>query len=133
MKVEEVPQDLKYYDGSIVRDVNYAVDEKGQYKAVLSDGWTPKNDALDLALDEISQKCREIAEKIRKGESSPLEYYAARNMMSAKLLAEYTGIPRRKVRRHFKPDYFAELDERTLGIYAEALRITVAELKSVPE
>ena len=52
MKVEEVPQDLKYFKGSVVRDVDYAVDSNGKYQMVKSDGWAPKNDALDLALEE---------------------------------------------------------------------------------
>ena len=52
MKTEEVPQDLKYYEGSVIRDVNYAVDEEGHYKAVVSDGWEAKTEALELALNE---------------------------------------------------------------------------------
>ena len=124
---------MKYYKGSVVRDVNYAVDENGQYKAVISDGWTPKNDALDMALDEVSQQCRQIAERVRKGESSPLEFHAAKNLMDVRLLSDYTGIPKRKIRRHFRPENFAALDDGTLAKYAEALRITVAELKSLPE
>ena len=124
---------MKYYKGSVVRDVNYAVDEDGQYKAVLSDGWTPKNDALDMALDEVREQCSLIAEKVKRGESSPLEYHAARNLMDVKLLSDYTGIPKRKIRRHFSPENFAALDEGTLAKYAEALRITIAELKTIPE
>lgn len=124
---------MKYYKGSVVRDVNYAVDENGQYKAVISDGWTPKNDALDMALDEVSQQCCQIAERVRKGESSPLEYHAAKNLMNVRLLSDYTGIPKRKIRRHFRPENFAALDDGTLAKYAEALRITVAELKCLPE
>ena len=56
MKIEEVPQDLKYYEGSVIRDLNYAVDNNGHYHAVVSDGWAPKNEALELALDEADDK-----------------------------------------------------------------------------
>ena len=35
-----------------MRDQNYAVDDEGRYHMVKSDGWAPKNDALDLALEE---------------------------------------------------------------------------------
>ena len=56
MKIEEVPQDLKYCRGAVVRDQNYAVDSEGRYHMVKSDGWTPKNDALDLALEEDKDK-----------------------------------------------------------------------------
>lgn len=52
MRIEEVPQDLKYCKDAIVRDQNYAIDSDGRYHMVKSDGWTPKNDALDLALEE---------------------------------------------------------------------------------
>lgn len=56
MKVKEVPQDLKYYKDTVVRDVNYAVDDEGHYKAVMSDGWAPKTEALELALEEDVDK-----------------------------------------------------------------------------
>ena len=56
MKIEEVPQDLKYCEGAVMRDQNYAVDEEGRYHMVKSDGWAPKNDALDLALAEDKDK-----------------------------------------------------------------------------
>jgi hypothetical protein len=56
MKIEDVPQDLKYYEGSVIRDVNYAVDDEGHYQTVLSDGWAPKTEALELALDEAGDR-----------------------------------------------------------------------------
>lgn len=56
MKVKEVPQDLKYYKGSIVRDANYALDDDNRFQLVQSDGWTPKNDALDLVLEEYNDQ-----------------------------------------------------------------------------
>ena len=56
MKIEEVPQDLKYCEGAVMRDQNYAVDDGGRYHMVKSDGWAPKNDALDLALEEDKDK-----------------------------------------------------------------------------
>ena len=84
MKIEEVPQDLKYYKGTIIRDVNYAVDQQGQYQVIMSDGWSPKTDALDAALDDIKEQCHEILERIKKGEASPLEYHAKKNLMTMK-------------------------------------------------
>ncbi len=56
MKVKDVPQDLKYYRGTPIRDVNYAVDDEGKYQAVLSDGWQPKTEALELALEDDADK-----------------------------------------------------------------------------
>lgn len=56
MKVEEVPQDLKYFKGSVVRDSNYALDDENHFQLVQSDGWEPKNDALDLVLEEYDDQ-----------------------------------------------------------------------------
>ena len=30
MKKKDVPQDLKYYKGSVIRDLTYALDDNGQ-------------------------------------------------------------------------------------------------------
>jgi len=133
MKIKDVPQDLKYLKGAVVRDVNYAVDDEGHYQAVLSDGWTPKTEALDLAWDEIDMQCEEVLERIRNGESSPLEYHMVKNLMTVELLSDYTGLSKRTIRKHFKPEKFEALDEETLTTYAEALRITVEQLKQIPE
>ncbi len=133
MKIKDVPQDLKFFKGTVVRDVAYAVDENGHYQAVLSDGWTPKAEALELALDEVNEQCEEVLERIRKGESSPLEYNMVKNMMSVELLSDYTDFSKRTIRKHFNPKNFADLDEETLSTYAEALRVTVDELKTIPE
>ena len=133
MKIEEVPQDLKYYKGTIIRDVNYAVDQQGQYQVIMSDGWSPKTDALDAALDDIKEQCHEILERIKKGEASPLEYHAKKNLMTIELLSDYTNFSKRTIRKHFKPENFAKLDDETLNVYADVMRITVEELKSIPD
>lgn len=131
MKVEDVPQDLKYFKGSIVRDLDYAVDKDGRYQSVVSDGWTPKNEALEVTLNDINERCEEILERVRRGETSPLEYHAEKNLMTVELLSDYTGISKRNIRKHFDPKNFEKLDEKTLGKYADALRITVEELKKI--
>jgi hypothetical protein len=132
MKVSDVPQDLNYYKDTVVRDLNYAVDEQGRYQAVVSDGWEPKDDALDLAWDDIREQCDEVLERIKKGETSPLEYHAVKNLMPINLLSSYTGFSKRTIRKHFNPANFIKLDNDTLSIYADVLRITVEELKTIP-
>lgn len=132
MKVEEVPQDLKYYKDSHVRDVTYALDDAGHYTTVMSSGWEAKNDALDVAWNEIDEQCKEVAERVRAGKTSPLEYHTIKNLMSIGLLSSYTGFSKRTIRKHFDPHVFADLDDRTLVIYADALRITVEEIKRIP-
>ena len=132
MKVSDVPQDLNYYKDTVVRDLNYAVDEQGRYQAVVSDGWETKDDALDVAWDDIREKCDEVLERIKKGETSPLEYHAVKNLMPINLLSSYTGFSKRTIRKHFNPANFIKLDNDTLSIYADVLRITVEELKTIP-
>lgn len=133
MKVEEVPQDNKYYKDSIVRDVDYAVDNEGNYQTVISTGWTPKNDALEVSLKDIDDKACAVLERVRQGKTSLLEYYAVKNLMPIGLLSSYTGISKRVIKKHFVPDNFSKLSEDQLAVYADALRITVQELTSLPE
>jgi hypothetical protein len=101
---------------------------------VNSVGWEAKNEAIQLQLDAVQEECDEVLERIRKGESTLLEYYAVKNLMTVELLAHYADIPKRKVRKHMSdPEAFANLDEKSLSAYAEALRMTVEELKTMPE
>lgn len=132
MKVEEVPQDSKYLEGTVMRDLAYAIDSDGCYKAVQSVGWSPKNEALEVTMDNINEECEAIAARVRCRQTSPLEYYMAKNIMSIELLSEYTGIPKRKIRKHFDYGAFEKLDNTVLAVYAEALRMNVEELKHIP-
>lgn len=132
MRIKDVPQDLKYMEGFAVRDLSYAVDEQGVYSAVRSDGWTPKNEALEITLDDIAFQCEEVVERYRKGETSPLEYHMKKNLMDIELLSAYSGISKRHIRKHFNPEVFEKLDTDTLEKYADVLRISVEELKSMP-
>lgn len=132
MKIEDVPQDLKYYKGTNVRDVNYAVDENGQYKAVLSDGWDAKTDALDVAWEEVEEQCQEVLDRIKRGETSPLEYHATKNLMDIDLLSSYSGFSKRTIRKHYNLEIFSKLDDDILSVYADVLRISVEELKTIP-
>lgn len=132
MKIEDVPQDKKYIKDTVMRDLAYAVDSEGKYQTVQSVGWTPKNDALEVTLDSINEECEEIADRVRRGETSPLEYYMAKNIMSIELLSDYTGIAKRKIRKHLDPKEFSRLDDKTLEKYADALRMDSEQLKSLP-
>ena len=131
MTVKEVPQDLKYMAGGVIRDVAYAVDEDGRYQTVVSDGWAVKNDLLDVVWDDIRESCEAIREQVRRHEASPLAYHMTKNLQDPAMLAAYAGIPKRKVKKHLTYDGFMQLDEQTLARYADALRITVDELRSV--
>ena len=53
MKLDEVPQDEAYLIEGKIRDLCYVVDKDGHYTRALSKGWTPKNEAMKLAWDQI--------------------------------------------------------------------------------
>ena len=131
MKIKDVPQDLKFLKNTVIRDVAYAVDDDGAYKSVISEGWEVKNDALDITWDDIGEKCAEIRAEILAGRLSPLAYHLEKNIMEVGLLAKYMGLSKRTVRKHLKPEKFKELDNSVLQQYAEVLRISIEELKTV--
>jgi hypothetical protein len=57
--------------------------------------------------------------------------YAKR--MDIALLSQTTGIWQWRIRRHFRPTIFAQLSDKTLSRYAEALGLTLAQLKTLPQ
>ena len=131
MKVEEVPQDLKFFKNTVIRDITYAIDDTGNYTPVISEGWEVKNDALDITWEVIDEKCKKIREKVLAGELSPLAYHLEKHIMNIGLLAKYMGLAKRTVKKHLKPEEFKELDNSVLQQYAEVLRISIEELKKV--
>ncbi|MCL2042340.1 MAG: hypothetical protein FWG84_09955 [Bacteroidales bacterium] len=131
MKIKDVPQDAKFLTNTVIRDVAYAVDDDGAYKPVISEGWEVKNDALDITWDDISERCAEIRAEVLVGRLSPLAYHLEKNIMEVGLLAKYMGLSKRTVRKHLKPEKFKELDNSVLQQYAEVLRISIEELKTV--
>ena len=131
MKVNEVPQDARFFKNTVIRDVAYAIDEEGNYTPVISEGWEVKNDALGITWDDIGEKCEEIREKVLTGQLSPLAYHLEKNIMDISLFAKYTRQNTRKVKKHLKPEYFKKLDDSVLQKYAEVLRISIEELKTV--
>jgi hypothetical protein len=132
MKKKEVPQDEGLNEGRF-EDVCYALDENGNYVAVLSKGWEPKTDALLQAWEVIDENVELTRQRVLSGELSPIAYYMEKNLMDLKLLSDYTGLPKRKVRKHLKPDRFKLLDEKTLALYADTFRISVEKLRDISE
>jgi transposase-like protein len=131
MKANEVPQDLKYFKDKVVRDLAYAVDEEGRYISIVSDGWAIKNDALGVVWEDILEECEPVRQQVLAKEVSPIAYHMKRNLQDVCMLSGYSGIPKRKIKKHLRYSEFIKLDEPTLQRYAEALRISVEELKQV--
>jgi hypothetical protein len=132
MKNKEVPQDEGLNEGRF-EDVCYALDENGNYVAVLSTGWQPKTDALLQAWEVINEKVEDVRQLVLSGELSPIAYFMEKNLMDLKLLSDYVGLPKRKIRKHLKPDRFKKLDEEILLKYAETFGISVEMLRDFSE
>jgi hypothetical protein len=131
VKIEEVPQDSRYLDNTNLRDIYYAVDENGNYCQVASVGWEPKNEALSLTWETISEEAENIRKEVLAGEKSPLAYYMEMSLFDVNILSSYSGISKREIKKHLQPEAFNQLDEATLEKYASVLDITVEELKKV--
>ena len=131
MKVKEVPQDLKYFKDNLIRDLNYALDEDGHYTSIISDGWDVKNDALSIVWEDILAECEPIRQQVLEKKISPIAYHMKKNLQDVGLLSTYSGIPKRKIKKHLRYEEFMKLDETTLQKYADALRLSVEELKQV--
>jgi hypothetical protein len=132
MKKKEVPQDEGLNEGRF-EDVCYALDENGNYVSVLSTGWNPKTEALMQAWEVINEKVEEVRQQVLSGALSPIAFYMEKNLMDLKLLSDYTGLPKRKIRKHLKPDRFKDLDDKTLALYAETFGISTEMLRDSSE
>lgn len=128
MKKKDVPQDNEGLLQDKFREPCYAVDEDGNYVTVPSTGWAPKNAALKQAWEEVNEKVDAARQEVLEGKRSMLAWHMEKKIMTIKLLSQYTGIPRRKIRKHLKPSIFAELPENALQAYADVFNITIEEL-----
>lgn len=126
LKKEDVPQESGILGRW--RRLNYAVGEGGGYETVQSVGSEAVNVANGLAWELVRAREDEARERVKRGEESPLAFHMARAMMDAALAAQYTGISRRKVKKHLTPHGFSALTEEELARYAEVLELSVEDL-----
>jgi hypothetical protein len=113
------------------RELCYALDESGKYTTVKSSGWEAKQIVNDQAWELIKERISDIKYRVSRGELSPLAYYMAKNQMDIKLLSDYVGFSKRKIKKHLNPEQFNKLNASALENYARAFSLTVDELKEV--
>ncbi|WP_456313776.1 hypothetical protein [Pseudomonas shirazensis] len=131
MEKENVPQDKGNLTKNNLKELLYATDENGDYTTTLSSGWEPKTIALSNSIDDINERIADAKQQVVNGEVSPICYYMEVNKMDLTILASYVGLWKWRVKRHFKPNIFAKLNDRTLQKYADAFEISVQELKNI--
>ena len=93
--------------------------------------WEDKFDASRVAMTAQFQKLEAVRRQVLGGELSPVAYHAQRNLFSIKILSSYTGISKRNIKKHLKPEGFGRLDEETLKIYAGVFKISMEEFNKI--
>jgi hypothetical protein len=131
MDKQSVPQDESPTYGGL-RKLLYAVDESGKYTGVQSSGWEAESFSTELAVAELNRLRDNAWQRVRSGHTSLLEYHMYRNRMDFDTLVMVSGVWRWRVRRHFKPKVYARLADKVLACYAEAMGISVEQLKQLP-
>jgi hypothetical protein len=132
MEKDAVPQDASPSYGGL-RKLLYAVDGRGEYTGVQSTGWEVESFSTELAVTEMNRQ-RDVAwQRARDGRASVLEYHMYRKRMDLDTLAMVSGIWRWRVRRHCTPQVYAKLSDKVLERYADALDMSVADLKRLPD
>jgi len=130
MKREQVPQDKGNLSNKNMKELVYAIDEKGNYTTALSTGWEPKTIALTNSINEISERIAVAKEQVKNNEVSPICYFMEVTRMDVGVLASYVGMWQWRVKRHFKTKVFAKLSNTILTKYAQSFNITIDELKN---
>jgi len=109
----------------------YKHNDNGQYVLETDAPWAEKVSCA-LIISGNRAYLEEIREAVLAGSKSPLCYYLELRQMDPGMLAKAAGIAVFRVKRHFRPDIFAKLKPSVLNRYTKALRITLEELKTVP-
>lgn len=133
MKKSEVPQDDEaVYENKFGNGLlKYATEENNEYTTVQSVGWEPEIVALKQAWEEVELKISEAREMVEKGQSSPVYYYMEKKLLDPGILASYMNKWQWQIKRHFKPNVFAKLDQKTLAKYASVFGISTDQLMDI--
>lgn len=131
MDIETVPQEGNRTLGNH-RKALYTKDTSGRMVIVPSCGSEIDETVTMQAVDRLN-KFAEIARmRAANGESTPLEYWMWAKRMDVTLLSQVTGMWQWRIRRHFHPAIFARLSPVLMERYAEALGLSVDQLRKLP-
>jgi len=93
--------------------------------------WETKADAFSAESESHIQEIEPVRNQVLEGKLSPLAYHIEVHFFDLKLLSAYSGIPKRHIKKHLKPEHFNKLDNEILQKYAMAFGISVEELKKI--
>ena len=124
----EVPQEGNSTLGGH-RKAMYARGADGKLHIVQSAGWEVEEIVTKQAVDDLLRLTENARQRVLAGLTSPLEYHMYRVRMDVPLLSQASGIWQWRIRRHFRPAIFAGLSASLLATYADAMGMTVEQLK----
>ena len=129
MKLSEVPQDdVRTLQGE--RKALYALDDQGHYIQTTTKGWEVEEVVLHEVIGDFEEKAGAAALRVRRQETSPIEYFMFKRWMDPLTLAQAMGLYRWQVRRHFQPAVFRKLRDETLREYARIFRVSIDVLRN---
>ena len=128
MLESEVPQEGNATLGGH-RKALYARGADGKLQIVQSAGWEVEEIVTRQAVEDLDRLAEDARQRVAAGLTSPLEYHMHKARMDVPLLAQTTGLWQWRIRRHFRPAIFAGLSPALLQRYAEAMGLSVAQLK----
>lgn len=131
MDVDAVPQEGNRTLGGH-RKVVYAKDADGSIVIVPSRGGEVDETVTMQAVERMSGLAEDAKGRALAGKTAPLEYWMCAKRMDLPLLAQATGFWQWRIRRHFHPERFAALPQSILLRYAEALGLSVEQLRRLP-
>ncbi len=126
----EVPQEGNSTLGGH-RKAMYARGTDGKLHIVQSAGWEVEEIVTKQAVDDLLRLTENARQRVLAGQTSPLEYHMYRVRMDVPLLSQASGIWQWRIRRHFRPAIFAGLSASLLATYADAMGLSVEQLKKI--
>ena len=132
MDIKNVPQDESQTYADVKKAI-YAKDDDGKVKTVRSSGWDVEETVTKQALEDINESVKEAYEEVKSGQKSTLYYHMFASRMDLSVLSQSTGFFKWSIKRDFKPEVFANIKEKRLDIYCEAMGVTPQDIKTLPE
>lgn len=112
MDIQDIPQDdSKIFQGQ--KKVIYAT-RNGKFEAGTTTGWQDETFATEQAVDELNALTQQALTAVKNGEKSIIYYLMYKNRYDLQSLAQATGFWQWQIKRHFRPEVFVKLNEKTL-------------------
>jgi hypothetical protein len=131
MDLDSVPQEGNATLGGHRKAV-YARDASGRIVIAPSKGWEAEEIVTSNAVETLHAQAVDARQRVLAGSASTLEFWMYERRMDVPLLSQTSGFWQWRVKRHLRPEIFATLPDKHLQRYAEALGLTIAELRKLP-